>query len=103
LPCAPVMPTVLVGVQFFTPDMHPAIVDILEDYQVAFSVGHYCWNIDMAFLFGDPSVGFISIFDSHLVPASLNRARDIASTTKNPHYYFEQIFQPNNNYHHFAI
>jgi hypothetical protein len=103
LPPAPIMSVVPVGVQFVTPDMHPYIVDVLEDDQVAFSVGHYRWEIGMMFLFGDTTLQFSSSFASHLVPAALNRAKDIASTAIDPHYYFEQLFQPNANYHHFQI
>jgi hypothetical protein len=103
LPPALIMPVVPVGVRFVTPDMHPSIVEVLEDDQVAFSVGHYRWEIGMMFLFGDTTVEFNSSFASHLVLAALNRAKDIASTAVDPRYYFEQLSQPSSNNPHFPI
>jgi hypothetical protein len=103
LPPAIVMPTVPVGVHCITPDMHPSIVEILEYDQMAFSVGHYRWEINMLFQFGDMGVEFSLRFDSHLVPAALNRAKAIANTNNDPHYFLEQTFQPMSNYPHFTI
>jgi hypothetical protein len=92
LPPAVVMPTVPVGVHFITPDMHPCIFEILEYDQVAFHVGHYRWEIGFSFQFGDMGVDFSSRFDSHLVSAAFNRAKTIANTNDDPHYFLEQIF-----------
>jgi hypothetical protein len=89
LPPAAIMPVVPVGVQFVTPDMHTSIVKILEDDGVAFSIGNYRWENGMRFLFGDTTVQFSSSFASNLVPAALNRAKDIASRVVDLLYYFE--------------
>jgi hypothetical protein len=103
LPPAAIMPEFPVGVRFVTHDMHPSIVEVLEWDQVAFSVGHYRWEIGIKFLFGDTTVDFNSSFASHLVPAALNRAKDIKNTAVDPEYYFEQLFTPHPNYPHFTI
>jgi hypothetical protein len=86
--------------------MHYSIVEVLEWDQVAFVVGNYRWEIGIQFKFGTTLVGFNSSFASHLVPAALNRARNICSTVMEPieePYYFQQLFTPNPNYPHFTI
>jgi hypothetical protein len=77
---AQIMPEFLVGVLHVEPGMHYSIVEILEWDQVAFIVGNYRWEIGIQSMFGTHLVVFNSSFASHLVPAALNRARDICGT-----------------------
>jgi hypothetical protein len=80
LPAAEHVPLHPVDVRWICPGMHHAIIDIMQDWPIAFVVGNGQWEIGGHFQFGTHHVSFHSEFPSHVFPEAMIKARDICGS-----------------------